>query len=73
LSDIATIFRDFEIIKLERDWEAPGVFLKARKPVNWVPADLNDIALYSVVLGRRIKELVALYLISLGMTVKGIL
>ena len=33
-SDLIKIFRDFEIIKIERDWEAPGAFLKARKPIN---------------------------------------
>jgi len=59
-SDMVRIFRDFEIIRLETDWEGPGVFLKVRKPMDWRPADLNDIALYSVVLGRRVKELVTL-------------
>jgi len=59
-SDIARIFRDFEIIRLETDWEAPGVFLKARKPMNWRPVDLSGIALYSVILGRRVRELVTL-------------
>jgi hypothetical protein len=28
------IFRDFEIIRLETDWEKPSVFLEARKPMN---------------------------------------
>jgi hypothetical protein len=28
------VFRDFEIIRLERVWEEPGVFLKARKPLD---------------------------------------
>jgi hypothetical protein len=50
------IFKDFKIIRLESDWEVPGVFLKARKPINWRPINLNDIALYSIVLGRRIKD-----------------
>jgi SAM-dependent methyltransferase len=59
-SDMVRIFRDFEIIRLEADWEEPGVFLKARKPMNWTPIDLSGIALYSVVLGRRTKELVTL-------------
>jgi len=31
--DVIRIFRDFEIIRLVRDHEAPGVFLKARKPM----------------------------------------
>ncbi|MCC6021416.1 MAG: methyltransferase domain-containing protein [Thermoproteaceae archaeon] len=54
--DIVRIFGDFEILALERDWEAPGVFLKARKPRDWRPADLSGVALYSVVLGRRVRE-----------------
>jgi len=36
------------------------VFLKARKPVDWRPVDLSGIALYSVVLGGRVKGLVTL-------------
>ena len=28
------VFRDFEITRLEADWDAPGVFLKARKPLD---------------------------------------
>jgi SAM-dependent methyltransferase len=59
-SDIIKIFRDFEIIKLEPDWEAPGVFLKARKPFNWKPIDLNDIALYSIIIGKRTRKIVHL-------------
>ena len=54
------IFRDFEIIRLETNWEAPGVFLKARKPINWRPIDLNNIELYSIVLGKRVRNLVNL-------------
>jgi len=29
-----------------------AVFLKAGKPENWTPISLDDIALYSVLLGR---------------------
>jgi GH18 family chitinase len=28
------IFRDFKMMRLEVDWEYPGVFLKAKKPIN---------------------------------------
>jgi len=59
-SDMIRIFKDFEIIRLETDWEAPGVFLKARKPINWRPIDLNNIELYSIVLGKRVRNLVNL-------------
>ena len=56
-SDLIKIFRDFEIIRIERDWEAPGVFLKARKPINWRSIDLNEIALYSILLGKDVRKL----------------
>jgi SAM-dependent methyltransferase len=56
-SDLIKIFRDFEIIRIERDWEAPGVFLKARKPINYRPIDLKDVVLYSVLLGKNVREL----------------
>jgi len=59
-SDMIRIFKDFEIIRLETDWEAPGVLLKAKKPINWRPIDLNNIELYSIVLGKRVRNLVNL-------------
>lgn len=57
IEDIRKIFRDFEIITLEKDHLAPGVFLKARKPENYVPTDLSGIALYSMILGRRTRNI----------------
>ncbi len=60
LGDMIKIFGDFKIIKLARDHEAPGVFLKARKPANWRPVDLSGIELYSIVLGRRVRDVVDL-------------
>jgi SAM-dependent methyltransferase len=53
VEDMWKIFSDFEILKLIRDHEVPGVFLKARKPKSYNPVDLSDIALYSMILGRR--------------------
>ena len=53
INDMQMIFSDFEILKLIKDHEAPGVFLKARKPFNYIPNNLQDIALYSMILGRR--------------------
>jgi hypothetical protein len=47
------IFSDFEILRLVKDHEASGVLLKARKPLNWSSIDLSDVALYSMILGRR--------------------
>lgn len=33
---VRLIFSDFEIFNLERDPQAPGIFLKARKPEGWL-------------------------------------
>jgi SAM-dependent methyltransferase len=60
IEDMEKIFGDFEIIALEKNWEAPGVFLKARKSTNWSPNDLSQIELYSMVLGRRTREIVGM-------------
>ena len=51
------IFADFDIIVLEKDPSEPGVFLKARKPANWKPIDLSTIEIYSVILGKRTKDI----------------
>jgi SAM-dependent methyltransferase len=60
VEDMKEIFKDFEIIKLEKDPEAPGVFLKTRKPKDYTyPKDLSEISLYSIILGKRTKEIVA--------------
>ncbi|MEM0057158.1 MAG: hypothetical protein QXL22_04120 [Candidatus Nezhaarchaeales archaeon] len=42
---------------MSTDWEAPGVFIKARKPEDYKPIDLSNIAIYSMVLGRRTKDI----------------
>jgi hypothetical protein len=60
IEDMKKIFGDFEIITLEKDWQDPGVFLKARKPTNWSPNDLSQIELYSIIVGRRIKKLIGM-------------
>jgi SAM-dependent methyltransferase len=52
IEDMKKIFSDFEIIKLVKDHEASGVFLKAKKILN-ILIDLSNIALYSMILGRR--------------------
>jgi SAM-dependent methyltransferase len=53
VEDMRKIFSDFEILKLIKDHEAPGVLLKARKHLNYSPNNLQDIALYSMILGQR--------------------
>lgn len=60
VEDIGRIFGDFEVRSLKKDHQAPGAFLKAKKRENYVPADLSDIALYSMVLGKRTRNIPAI-------------
>jgi hypothetical protein len=54
------IFKDFKIIKLEKDLESAGVFIKARKPIDYIGTiNLSKFSLYSIILGKRTKEIVA--------------
>jgi SAM-dependent methyltransferase len=53
LDDMRVIFSDFAVEAIRTDAEAPGVFIKARKPVDWTPATLDGYSLYSVVVGKR--------------------
>lgn len=56
VADFEEIFRDMEILALERDPLAPGVFMFAVSgPAP--QADLDGIALYSVLAARRVRTL----------------
>lgn len=46
VNDMAEIFADFEIQIVQPDPFEPGVFVKARRPLNFVERDLSDYALY---------------------------
>jgi hypothetical protein len=48
VSDMESIFSDFDIITVVPDPFEPGVFIKARKPKNWVEKDLGPVKLYSI-------------------------
>lgn len=56
IDDMKNIFSDFKIISLKKDHEAPGVFLKCKKPQDWKPLNLKGLSLYSMVFGKRIKS-----------------
>ena len=60
LEDMKEIFSDFEILVLTKNHEEQGIFLKARKPKHYAPKRLDNLALYSMVLGRRTKRIVDL-------------
>jgi len=56
------IFKDFEIIRLQKDPEVAGVFMKARKPKNYIkPINLSEISLYSIIKGKRTKEIITTF------------
>ncbi|MGD9304418.1 MAG: methyltransferase domain-containing protein [Desulfobacterales bacterium] len=57
LDDLKEIFSDYEIIALENDPISPGVFLKAKKPYEFVENNLKIYKLYSVVVDQRVAEL----------------
>jgi len=57
LDDLKKIFSDCEIITLENDTAAPGVFLKAKKPVEFIEKDLATYKLFNVVVDKDVTEL----------------
>lgn len=52
-ADMEVIFGDMEILANEPDPEQAGVFIKARRPDNFVERDLTNVHLYSIVTRRR--------------------
>ena len=59
LNDVRTIFSDCAILALERDPESPGVFVKVKKPEQFIAGSLEVHELYSIVVGRRVREVTA--------------
>lgn len=55
--DMQQIFADCSIEQLETSPRATGVFVKARKPLDFHETNLSDVALYSIVARRRIVTL----------------
>lgn len=54
LEDFSEIFSDFDILVLEPDDKInPGVLMKARKPVDFNPKNLDNLSLYSILDCRR--------------------
>jgi hypothetical protein len=56
IDDMKVLFGDLAIEVLEPDREFPGVFLKARKPSGFIPRDLADHRLFSVIKQRRVLD-----------------
>ena len=61
LSDMERIFCDFEIEALETDPGPPGVFIKARKPLQgFTETDGSSVCLYSMIRERRCRDVTEL-------------
>jgi len=56
-SDLEKIFSDFDCEAIESDPSAPGVFLKARKPKDFVMYKPDSHALFSMITRRRVVTL----------------
>lgn len=56
-ADIRKIFGDCKLLVLERDPEAPGVFAKIQKPRKFTEKFMTGHELYSIVSGKRAKDI----------------
>lgn len=54
--DFELIFSDMEVEDLQLDPSDPGLFIKARKPVNFVERDLSQHQLYSILRQKKKRE-----------------
>ncbi len=57
VEDMRSIFADCQILSLQSDGMSPGVFVKAQKPRDFEEADLSRFELYSIVSGRRVRDI----------------
>jgi SAM-dependent methyltransferase len=57
VEDFRAMFADCTILDLEPDYQDPGVFLFARKPEEFEEVDVSDLELYSMVTGRRVRDI----------------
>jgi len=57
VEDMEIIFSDLSIEIIERDPSMPGVFVKAHKPVDFSERNLETHALYSILRGRRCRNI----------------
>ncbi len=58
LSDMQSIFSDCKITDLEKDFSAPGVFVKVVKPSDFVERDLSGFELYNIVVNKRVTDMI---------------
>lgn len=57
VEDMNEIFSDFEIVEVQSDYQAPGVFVSAIKPLTFQEKDLSNFSTYSIVTNTSKLEL----------------
>lgn len=57
LSDIKNIFSDFSILSLDKDPMSPGIFLKAKKPVDFTENNMEGYKLYSIIKNSFVEDI----------------
>ena len=57
MDDMKNIFKDCEVLSLEKDLSALGVFIKVKKTENFMEICLSDYTLYSVITNKRVKDI----------------
>lgn len=63
VNDMNVIFMDLIIETIEKDPSAPGIFVKARKPLIFAEKNLDDFKLYSIIRLRHCKNVNELHII----------
>jgi SAM-dependent methyltransferase len=64
--DMKRILGDCQILVLERDYISPGVFVKARKPIDFHELDLSTYQLYGIPKRSQLRPLVHYLVDALG-------
>jgi 2-polyprenyl-3-methyl-5-hydroxy-6-metoxy-1,4-benzoquinol methylase len=54
--DMEDIFFDCNILKIKKDTESPGIFLKIKKPKDFKEKSLDHFKLYNILLNKRIEK-----------------
>lgn len=57
LEDMKFIFADCEILAIENDPDAPGVFIKVKKPENFLENDLSKYRVYNIIENKKSIEI----------------
>jgi len=55
--DMKDIFSDCNIEAIESDYQAPGIFIIVKKPLEFIEKDLSDMEIYTLVSNKKATEI----------------